>query len=471
MKLILISILLPFLFLCHAFAQFTAPCGTITTDYTRIKNLSVDREERTGINSRATTYYVPIKFRVLQNDDGSNYYYANHVFDLLCELNEQFLPLSIKFYIHGEIDFIANSIYNIHDINGGMDMMNEYNEYGVVNTYIVSDPSGYCGYAWYPGTGPAGGGVVLGKNCSGPGNSTFAHELGHYFSLPHTFDGWDFDPEFVDGSNCASAGDYFCDTPADYLDYRWNCPYSGSFVDSNGDAYDPDGTYFMSYSIEPCGNKFSLEQESAIIYSLNYDYDGQLINHPVPSVFEVQDISVLQQPENNSTEIGQGQVFNWEPVQGASHYQFVLHRKNVSSFLRTDIIIQDTFYTVTGLTGNTDYEWRVKAFHPNSTCAPFSDKFYFKTAVDVGLQDLTAGIEIIELFPNPVKSGEIINFKINAPVITVELMDLYGKKLKYSFYEEVNTQNQLQLPELKSGIYLLKFSTKDQSVYKKLVVQ
>jgi hypothetical protein len=97
--------------------------------------------------------------------------------------------------------------------------------------------------------------VWIGKNCADVG--TIAHELGHYFSLDHPF----ANPgtELVNESNCATAGDQVCDTPADpyvygqaisnYIDA--NCLFTYTGKDANGSYYDPDVSNIMSY-YSPC---------------------------------------------------------------------------------------------------------------------------------------------------------------------------------------------------------------------------
>lgn len=119
----------------------------------------------------------------------------------------------------------------------GEDMMDENNVDDLLNVYFVSDPAGNCGYF-----SPSDNGVAVAKSCAMPGGTTIAHEFGHFFSLPHTFYGWEYgipddeDQEWVNGANCNSAADGFCDTPPDYLDYRWNCP-GPLQTDPNGDTF------------------------------------------------------------------------------------------------------------------------------------------------------------------------------------------------------------------------------------------
>lgn len=79
-----------------------------------------------------------------------------------------------------------------------------------------------------------------------------AHELGHVFGLSHTGDPGS--TELVDGSNCTTAGDMLCDTPADpgyvtpaEIDLT-TCTYIGSLTDANGDVYDPPYRNIMSNS-------------------------------------------------------------------------------------------------------------------------------------------------------------------------------------------------------------------------------
>lgn len=98
----------------------------------------------------------------------------------------------------------------------------------------------------------------------------FAHELGHIFSLGHTFPnmtGPVATDELVNGSNCATAGDFICDTPADpgltavpgRVDV--NCNYTDTiYTDANGDLFNPDTRNIMSFAPLSCYDHFSNEQ-------------------------------------------------------------------------------------------------------------------------------------------------------------------------------------------------------------------
>jgi hypothetical protein len=82
------------------------------------------------------------------------------------------------------------------------------------------------------------------------------HEFGHYFGLYHTAE-TQFGLEKVDGSNCNSAGDLICDTPADpgelfnvYVNYT-SCKMAGFREEGTDLEYKPIINNYMSY-FHPC---------------------------------------------------------------------------------------------------------------------------------------------------------------------------------------------------------------------------
>jgi hypothetical protein len=92
------------------------------------------------------------------------------------------------------------------------------------------------------------------------------HEFGHYFGLPHTFEG--SGAELANGSNCTTAGDLICDTPSDpYVDgddpnsyVDGNCKFISMKKDANGQYYDPMVGNIMSYYSDACVCGFTHDQ-------------------------------------------------------------------------------------------------------------------------------------------------------------------------------------------------------------------
>lgn len=117
------------------------------------------------------------------------------------------------------------------------------NVFYVASVTDLGDATGFASLAGI--TNPDGGGIAIQKSS---GSMTLTHEMGHFWGLEHTFAG----PELVNGSDCATAGDAICDTPADpysgpEIAYLTDCIFTAMMQDSNGDWYDPDVGNIMSY--------------------------------------------------------------------------------------------------------------------------------------------------------------------------------------------------------------------------------
>jgi hypothetical protein len=97
---------------------------------------------------------------------------------------------------------------------------------------------------------PKTGGIWVQK-----GANPLVHEMGHYWGLKHTFNG--SGNENVDGSNCETAGDFVCDTPADPYIHESpsimesyvndDCIFIFEGKDSKGQFYNPNLSNIMSY--------------------------------------------------------------------------------------------------------------------------------------------------------------------------------------------------------------------------------
>ena len=178
--------------------------------------------------------YVPLTIHLVGTSQGNGHFSIEKLMDAFCTLQHDFEASEVQFFIEGDIRYINNDNYFNHSFGQGAQMMENNNINNTINCYFVNDPAGACGYY-----SPGQDGVALAHSCVAPNDHTWAHEIGHFLTLPHTFSGWegvDYDfaestPNFVNGwpvervngSNCATAGDGFCDTPADYLSNRWAC--------------------------------------------------------------------------------------------------------------------------------------------------------------------------------------------------------------------------------------------------------
>ena len=240
-----------------------------------------------------STYYIPLKIHIVGDDDGQGYYSLEYLMGSICTLNQNYAPLNMHFYIYGDIEYIDEDDYYDHpSLFDARDLYLDYTDtvfsgfggsdtLSLLNVFFVGQPRNVCGYYT-----PIYDIVCIKNSCQLPDNTTLTHEIGHYFSLMHTFYGWENGTplndkqEKVDGSNCSApyndstnvfgAGDGFCDTGPDYLPNRWgtsNC-ISGTLTDPNGASFTVDETFYMSYSDDPCHTRFSTEQQAAILSNL-----------------------------------------------------------------------------------------------------------------------------------------------------------------------------------------------------------
>lgn len=170
--------------------------------------------------------------------------------------SQYFSPICISFSLC-EMDTVFNYNFNILKPEEELAELASLSiAQNRINLYIISDTlkdegtSGVC----------AGSvGSIKNANIFLKGVGALTHELGHFFGLPHTFSG--NGDELADGSNCETAGDRICDTPADPFnpeedevsDLVKNCIFYAERKDANGKFYQPDVGNIMSYYQCPCG--------------------------------------------------------------------------------------------------------------------------------------------------------------------------------------------------------------------------
>jgi len=266
-------------------------CGTQFTEK-QIEYLNETRTARRSFERSAVTHYVPIVNHIVRENNGMGGLSIVMLENALTELNNEYEDANIQFFQCRPVNYIDNTTWL--DFNtveeAAMTMPHEVDD--IINIYYVDEvfknapistdpPIELCGYAYLPSGDPNNPGpntVVMSNGCVNNG-STLKHELGHYFSLMHTHGmsncgGGITTDELVNNSNCATAGDLICDTPADPCLsglVTAACVYNGVAVDANTQAYSPLTDNIMSYSLASCRTEFTNEQLNWIAYSLFID--------------------------------------------------------------------------------------------------------------------------------------------------------------------------------------------------------
>ena len=429
--------------------------------------------------------YLPITVTNVGNDDSTGFFSTTSLLNAICQLNEDFKPTKIQFYLSQEIRWLKNTEQNnakTFDISAGLYDNNVDN---TINCYVVTNAAGNCGFDWY-------GGIVLAKGCIGTGDHTWAHEMGHDLSLPHTFVGWeniDVDgtkpaPKMVggrsveraDGSNCSQSADGFCDTPADYISDRWTCnsdKKSGILTDPSGATFRADGRYYMSYSNDACSDRFSAEQVDAMKFNANSEkLDFQEPNLKViPAVTAaVKYISPIDTAlVNASADV----VLKWRAVPNAKYYYVQTSRFPNFDVTNVRLTTKDTFLRVKNFEKGKKYYWKIKPFNDFSACGAFSTKQIFVTKAITDVANIDA-FESINVYPTLVAEQQIVTARMDMKyptLIYVRLVNISGQVLQTATWN-LGTglhEETLDVSALPKGMYFIQFSHQNGLFSQKIV--
>jgi len=190
-----------------------------------------------------------------------------------------------------------------------------------VNVAVFRAKDG-CGYA-------SGSYVYINANCSRTFENILSHELGHVLGLPHShgYTNSGTTDELVDGSNCGTAGDRFCDTPADpnlLGKVGSGCVYTGTARDANGMLYKPMTRNIMSYTNSACADTLTpMQLARARAVALAASYACCAVGEPV-----VRDTTVCRGDRAVLTAISSANTLLWydvpeggEPIGAGSFFE------------------------------------------------------------------------------------------------------------------------------------------------------
>ncbi len=434
------------------------------------------------------TVYIPVTFHMVANSSGSGRVPHNRVLEQLCKLNEDFADLDMQFYIKSLRDNVNNtSIYNAQ-YNAGT-VMNLLRDPTALNIWIVdvaapappspNDNGVILGYY-----NPGRDWVVVRRDQVGGTTVTLPHEVGHFFSLDHTHNGWDAEAwstaignpapatspggvptELQNGSNCSTAGDYICDTPPDYNGFGFSgCNYNLA-QDPMGVPINPDEQLFMSYFLNCIRNDyyFSQTQQDLMWTDYNHFTRSYIRSNFVPNLTEITETPSLVFPVNNEITPGYNAVnFQWTAVNGADFYLLEIDRVATFSLSPIRIIVAGAnSRTVTSLEPNRTYFWRVRPYNAYRTCALSTPTATFRTNANVVAVNDIADLNEWAVAPNPVIGQGTIQISLQATKSfegTFQLFNTSGQLAKQYGAQRINsgaTHFEFSVEGLAPGIYIL----------------
>ena len=361
--------------------QFHPPCGMDQAMIDAVTERLL-RNKETYLNQPVQfrdIIYVPVKFHLVGKNDGSGRVNVGKVLDQLCALNEDFLDVGIQFYALNGFNFMNNT--TVYDNHGGAQgsIMTFNRANNAMNIWVVNDatPSGQSlGGTKLSYYSPFYNWIDMKKTEAADNNITLTHEVGHFFSLDHPFNGWDFevyDPsdhgtpaptiatdgttptEYADGSNCEDAGDFLCDTPASYGEgFSWgNCNYTGGHLDPAGNPIDPDEYNFLDYFLASSCNQddyhFSDMQKEMMLTDLNSPQRNYLTPDHIPNQVVPAPVVKISPAPDEVTDGYNAVEFKWTGVEGAEAYWLEIDRIPSFSLSPIGIIVYGNSKVITEL--------------------------------------------------------------------------------------------------------------------------
>lgn len=472
------------------FAQEAQPhsyCGTTDEDN---KWLDYYLQNKEQFYTENDLIVAGMRLTIVGNDNGTGYFQPISILDALCRVNQDFEEANIQFHLSEDFNYLPNTYWNEHtDFDAGSDLIQSNPIFGAVNAFISTGAAGNCGYSWQNA-------VIMAKSCTGPADHTFAHELGHHFSLPHTFRGWegiDYDTdtpttsyvnevsrpiENITDPSCQSKADRFCDTPADYLSYRWPCNGDNLSTvtqkDLNGEPFESDGSFFMSYAMDNCSSRFSAEQIDAMRANIEFERSEIIMNVPIVEVDD-SDMQLLY-PSQDDVVPNNGLTISWASVPGATQYLLEVTRYPFTQIKYANLFVKDTFFTISDLPIEKKLAYRIRPFNEGYFCTQWSERTTFETFFVSNTHDLDA-FENLSIYPTLASKGDIINIDFSSEKAfqnsRIVFKNLTGQSLHEQEIEVISGQNHFEfIPKNEaSGIYILGIETTEGNMYRKVVMQ
>jgi hypothetical protein len=511
---LLASLLTLLLIPAFTFAQSIGVCGT-----------SIDTESALLMNARALAnrqimdsgiaeerddevIYIPIKYHLFGKADGTQVAKASNILGLHCRLNEEYAEHEIQFYINDGFEYHFNDNYYTNPGSFTF-FLNSNRSNNSVNVFIGTEanppgsdngPGVTLGYY-----SPGDDWIVLRKSEATYNSETFPHEMGHFLSLNHPFNGWEcqfwedwaddnpgecapststcgFVPtERANGSNCSTAGDYLCDTPANYglgISAGNNCSYSGNACDPTGAQLEPDPTNFMGYFNGCPDMSFTPEQIEMALTDYNSNFRNYLRTDGGPTTTEaITATTVLSSPADMEELTFSNVTVDWEDTPHAEKYVIQTALNASFSLLAVESIADEaSIYLLDYLNDNTTYFWRVAPFNEYSSCMNWSESRTFKTGSGISSVATVEGLTEFTVSPNPASRATDLTFSVSVEksfTADFELISVDGKSV-YSRtginFAQGNSSIKLNTQQLAAGLYFATLRTANGVMNKRVVI-
>ncbi len=452
--------------------QKTIHCGSSPTKKEMVKYREQVKAEKGFSQTRdGSSFNLPIVFHILRRSDGSGGVPAEQVTQEMKWANEKYVGAGIEFFECSPAEFINDDDYfNTqfdHDwtdfcgqITPEYEIAGDHNVANVINIYYVNTLDGWNWGAFPSSLDDCHDWIIMDIADTGT-TWLLAHELGHYFNLLHTFQGyggeqteWENITRNTGNNcyNCGTTGDLLCDTKAD--PNHWSgCIWSGIGVDYCGETnFDPDEKNIMSYA-NGCQEYFTAGQIDRIVYAATF----------LRAYLDCPFLSTCQSSWDLSST--QSTMFAYQASDKITSTATINSGVVAAYDAANSITLKDAFFAPSG-----------SDFHAlNEGC--WGPEVFKDNEVDVHQTSIvsTEKENNFSLYPNPASSSSTINFFLTADaIVSLSLSDLAGRtliNLEEGNLAAGNHGQQLNLNHLSSGAYIIWLVVNGKPEVKKLVVQ
>lgn len=290
----------------------------------------------------------------------------------------------------------------------------------------------------YGGYASAGGGMVV----AGLNTAVIAHEMGHYLSLLHTFQGTN-----CANNDCSTDGDRVCDTPPDRSTKGSPCsnPENSCGTDTLSGPFTvdvPDNiSNFMDYGTN-CPTVFTPGQGERMRAFLAVFNGGSLLVSDGVNPPCTDNINALYEITNNPFPITGSTVEFTNRSSGASSYEWWM--KDMGSGTETIIGTSSNLNYLFAIAGT--YQIKLKAFNATNTC---SSSYYTQLLVSCGtvarfspdkriVASKTGIYEDTVTFKNHSENADSFAWYIRNNTTGIQELISNATDLKYSFPSAAN---------------------------------
>ncbi len=206
-----------------------------------------------GKSSVSSSYCLNLYFHIVRRTNGTGGVNPTVIDDILNVMNSAFLPHEISIQSVGNDYIDSDALFDIGTDNEANQLFGTNNQANAINVYLVNSGQTSSGivYAGLAQDIPSRNMIIDNDFVL---TSTAPHELGHCLNLLHTHETY-YGVENINGSNCSTAGDKICDTPADPQLSSFNVDVTCNYTGGNG--YSPLTDNIMSYSRSACRDLFT----------------------------------------------------------------------------------------------------------------------------------------------------------------------------------------------------------------------